>query len=279
MEAGILYICPTPIGNLADITIRALRVLEKVDLIAAEDTRHTMKLLNHYEIKNRLISYHEHNERDRAELLIQELKAGTDIALVTDAGMPGISDPGQHLIQLAIEHGMEVTCLPGTTASITALVLSGLPTNRFVFEGFLSSRRKDRIGELDGLKDEDRTIILYESPHRLVGLLEDLKQVFGNRRLSISRELTKVHEETFRGDIDECLERFQDITPRGEFVLVLDGAEVIAKDPFEDIALEDHIQSYIDEGLSKRDAVKKVAEMRDLPRNLVYRASIDKGKK
>jgi len=276
MNTGDLYICPTPIGNLEDITIRTLRVLEEVDLIAAEDTRRTIKLLNHYDIKNSLISYHEHNERDRANLLIQKLKAGKDIALVSDAGMPGISDPGQYIIGLAIENGIRIICLPGATASITALVLSGLPTDRFVFEGFLPSKKGDRMKELNRLKNEYRTIILYESPHRLVGLLKDLKQVLDDRRVSISRELTKIHEETFRGTIGEALERFQDKTLRGEFVLVLDGAEKVNVDPYKHITLEEHVQSYVDKGLSRRDAVEKVAKIRNMPKNLVYKASLNK---
>lgn len=276
MNTGDLYICPTPIGNLEDITIRTLRVLEEVDLIAAEDTRRTIKLLNHYDIKNSLISYHEHNERDRANLLIQKLKAGKDIALVSDAGMPGISDPGQYIIGLAIENGIRIICLPGATASITALVLSGLPTDRFVFEGFLPSKKGDRMKELNRLKNEYRTIILYESPHRLVGLLKDLKQVLDDRRVSISRELTKIHEETFRGTIGEALERFQDKTLRGEFVLVLDGAEKVNVDPYKHITLEEHVQSYVDKGLSRKDAVEKVAKIRNMPKNLVYKASLNK---
>lgn len=279
MKLGVLYICPTPIGNLEDITIRTLRILEEVDLIAAEDTRHTIKLLNHYEIKKPLISYHEHNKKAKGHILIEKLKLGTNIGLVTDAGMPGISDPGEDIIHLAIENGIKVICLPGPTASITGLVISGLPTDKFVFEGFLPSKKKDRIEELKRLKDEYRTIILYESPHRLINLLKDLNQVLGNRKISISRELTKLHEETFRGTIEEALNKFHNEVPRGEFVLILDGAESVKIDLYKNITLEEHIKLYIDDGLTRKDAVKKVAEIRNIPRNLVYKASINKNSK
>ena len=206
MANGTLYICPTPIGNLEDITIRTLNVLNKVDLIAAEDTRHTIKLLNHYEIKKPLTSYHEHNKWEKGKFLLEKLEAGENIALVSDAGMPGISDPGEDLIREAILKKIEVIVLPGSTASITALLLSGFPTGKFVFEGFLPSNKKDRKKELERLKNEERTIILYEAPHRLMDLLKDMCEVLGNRRISISRELTKIHEETFRGTIEEGIE-------------------------------------------------------------------------
>lgn len=275
MEKGILYICPTPIGNLEDITLRTLRILKEVDLIAAEDTRHTVKLLNHYEIKNPLISYHEHNKREKGNKLIGKLENGFNIALVTDAGMPGISDPGEDIISLAIDEGIDVVALPGATASITALVISGLPTDKFVFEGFLPSKKNDRIKELERLKTETRTIILYESPYRVVNLLEDMNQVFGNRQISISRELTKMYEETFRGTIDEGLNKFKEDKPRGEFILIVHGGDLIESDPYENISIKEHLKSYIDDGLTKKDAVKKVAEIRDIPKNLVYKESIE----
>lgn len=279
MKSGVLYICPTPIGNLEDITIRTLRILEEVDLIAAEDTRHTIKLLNHYGIKKTLISYHEHNKKVKGDIIIEKLKTGVNIGLVTDAGMPGISDPGEDIIGLAIENGIELICLPGATASITGLVISGLPTDKFVFEGFLPSKKKDRIKELTRLKDEYRTIILYESPYRIIDLLKDIKQTLGNIEVSISRELTKLYEETFRGTIEQALDKFQKQAPRGEFVLILRGREMLEIDPYKDISLEEHIKIYIDEGLTKRDAVEKVAQTRNLPKNLVYKASINKNSK
>lgn len=279
MKAGVLYICPSPIGNLEDITLRTLRILEEVDLIAAEDTRHTIKLLNHYQIKKPLISYHEHNKRLKGDLLIEKLKKGMDIGLVSDAGMPGISDPGQDIIRLAIENDIKLVCLPGPTAAITGLVVSGLSTDKFVFEGFLPSKKKDRIRELKRLEDEYRTIILYESPYRLLDLLRDIKEILGNIDVAISRELTKIYEETFRGSIEEALNRFEEKAPRGEFVLILQGAERVHIDPYKDMTLKEHIKQYMDEGLTKRDAVKKVADLRDMPKNMVYKASIDKNSK
>ncbi|MCF6462385.1 16S rRNA (cytidine(1402)-2'-O)-methyltransferase [Clostridium sp. Cult1] len=275
MNKGILYICPTPIGNLEDITLRTIRILKEVDLIAAEDTRHTIKLLNHYNIKKPLISYHEHNKKSKGDLLIEKLKSGQDIGIVTDAGMPGISDPGEDIIHLSIQNGIEVIVLPGPTASIAALVVSGLPTDKFVFEGFLPSKKKDRIKELERLKDETRTIILYEAPHRLLSLLMDMEKVLGNRQISISRELTKIHEETFRGYISEGIEKFEAQKPKGEFALIVKGAEIKEEDLFQNISIKEHIKLYMEEGLSKKDAVKKVAEDRRMSKNLVYRESIE----
>ena len=275
MSKGILYICPTPIGNLEDITLRTLRVLEEVDLIAAEDTRHTIKLLNHYEIKKPLISYHEHNKVVKGDLLIEKLESGINIALVTDAGMPGISDPGEDIIRLSIENGIEVIPLPGATAAITALVISGFSTDSFVFEGFLPSKKNDRIKELQRLKDEKRTIILYEAPHRILNLLKDMYEELGDRQISISRELTKIYEETFRGSIKEALNKFEAERPRGEFVLIMKGAEIEEKDIFENITIREHIKLYMEEGLTKKDAVKKVAEERNTSKNVVYKESLD----
>ncbi|MCF6464342.1 16S rRNA (cytidine(1402)-2'-O)-methyltransferase [Clostridium sp. Cult2] len=274
MSEGILYICPTPIGNLEDITFRTIRTLREVDLIAAEDTRHTIKLLNHYNIKKPLISYHEHNKKSKGHLLIEKLKSGINIGLVTDAGMPGISDPGEDIIHLSIENGIEVIVLPGPTASITALVASGFPTNKFAFEGFLPSKKKDRIKELERLKDEKRTIIFYEAPHRVLNLLKDMEKVLGNRQISISRELTKIHEETFRGYISDGIKKFEIQNPKGEFVLIVKGAEIEKKDIFENISIKEHLELYIEEGLTKKDAVKKVAEDRGISKNLVYKESI-----
>jgi 16S rRNA (cytidine1402-2'-O)-methyltransferase len=275
MSKGVLYICPTPIGNLEDITLRTLRILKEVDLIAAEDTRRTLKLLNYYGIKKSLISYHEHNKVEKGEMLIEKLKEGINIALVTDAGMPGISDPGEDMIHLAIENQMDLVVLPGATASITALVLSGLPTEKFVFEGFLPSKKKDRREELERLKTEERTIILYEAPHRLLALLKDMEAVLGDRQLAIARELTKVYEEIFRGSVLEALRKYEEEKPRGEFVLVIKGAEISEDDPYQNISIKEHIIMYMEEGLTKRDAVKKVADVRDISKNLVYKESID----
>ena len=274
MDSGTLFVCPTPIGNLEDITLRTLKVLREVDIIAAEDTRHTIKLLNHYEIKKPLTSYHEHNRSEKGPIIVEKLINGQNIALVSDAGMPGISDPGEDLIALAIDNNIKVVALPGATASITALILSGLPTDKFVFEGFLPSKKNERISQLKRLSTEYRTMIFYESPHRLMYTLKDMKEVFGNRNISISRELTKIYEETFRGTIEEGIEAFKD-NRRGEFVIIVKGSEVKEVNPYMNLSIRDHIKVYIDEGLTKKDAVKIVASDRNLPKNVVYKESID----
>lgn len=252
MNRGILYICPTPIGNLEDITLRTLRILEEVDLIAAEDTRHTVKLLNHFDIKKPLTSYHDHNIKEKGVELIERLNNGESIALVSDAGMPGISDPGQELIRDAIEEGVEVIGLPGATASITALVISGLSTEKFIFEGFLSSKKKARLEELGKIKDYDKTTIIYEAPHRLLSLLEDMKELLGDRKISISRELTKKYEETFRGTPAEALEKFKNSGVRGEFVIVIEGKPEEEEIPLEEIDIRELIQQYLDQGYRKK---------------------------
>lgn len=278
-EQGKLYVCPTPIGNLDDITLRVLKILEEVDLIAAEDTRHTIKLLNHFEIKKPLTSYHEHNKREKGKVLVHKLLNGENIALVSDAGMPGISDPGEDLIKLAIENDIEVIALPGPTASTLALVLSGLPTGKFVFEGFLPSSKKERKEALQSLKNEERTIILYESPYRVKALLEDMLDIFGERDIAVCRELTKKYEEVFRGSIRQSIERFTQNDPKGEFVIIVKGADKgevrQESQEWENITIKDHLLKYINEGMSKKDAVKKVAEDRGLPKNEVYKESID----
>lgn len=274
MTQGILYICPTPIGNLEDITLRTIKVLNEVDLIAAEDTRHTLKLLNHYNIKKPLISYHEHNKITAGEKILEEIKKGKKIALVTDAGMPGISDPGEDIIKRCIEENIELVALPGPTAFVLALVLSGLSTESFVFEGFLPSKGKERKDRLNKLKSETRTIILYEAPHRIISLLKDLLEALGNRKIAISRELTKIHEETFRGTIQEAIEKFESQNPKGEFVLVVEGTDV-EKQSFDHISIKEHIKMYMDEGLSKKESIKKVAKERNIPKSQVYREGID----
>jgi len=275
MEKGLLYICPTPIGNLEDITLRTLKVLEEVDLVAAEDTRRTLKLLNRYNIKKPLTSYHEHNKKTKGQILVEKLKEGAKIALVTDAGMPGISDPGEDIIKLCIEENIDIIALPGATAFTLALVLSGLKTDKFVFEGFLPSKNRDRIKELERLKGEERTIILYEAPHRMEALLQDILTILGNRNISISRELTKIHEETFRGTVSEAIDWFKDTGPKGEFVIVLEGGAAPDEDPYKDISVKEHLKKYIEEGMSKKDAVRRVAEERNMPKNKVYKESLD----
>ena len=273
METGKLYICPTPIGNLEDITLRTLKVLKEVDLIAAEDTRHTIKLLNHYEIKKPLTSYHEHNIREKGIDLVERLHRGEDIALVSDAGMPGISDPGQDLIKLAIEEDIQVIVLPGPTASIAALVASGLNTDKFVFEGFLSSRKKERIHELNLLKEEKRTLILYESPHRILDTLDNMLNTLGDRNIAVIRELTKIYEEIFRGTIQEAIEEFSSKKIKGEFVLIVEGNQ--AMDVEVNIDIEKELLRYMDQGLSKKESVKMVVKEFNLPKNQVYQKSLE----
>ncbi len=273
MINGKLYICPTPIGNLEDITIRTINTLKEVDLIAAEDTRHSGVLLKHFEINKPLTSYHEHNRHSKGLELIEELKKGKNIALISDAGMPGISDPGEDLVKLCIDEEIEFTVLPGATASILALINSGLSTDKFVFEGFLPSKKNDRIKSLESIMHKDYTLIFYESPHRLLNTLIDIHEVMGNRKISISRELTKLYEETTRGNVEELIEYFKANKPRGEFVIVVEGnSEKV--DVFENISIEEHLLSLIEEGYSKKDAIKKVSKDRNLPRNLIYKESL-----
>lgn len=271
MEYGKLYICATPIGNLEDITLRTLRILKEVHMIACEDTRHSLKLLNHYEIKKPLISYHEHNVMERGPQLIDYMKEGKDIALISDAGMPGISDPGEDLIRLAIQEHMQVVVLPGPTASITALVSSGLPTDKFVFEGFLPSKKKDRISMLENLKSERRTMIIYESPHRIKESLKDMEDILGDRKTAIGRELTKHYEEIFRGHISDALERFSSGTVKGEFVIIIQGNSEEEKI---EINIEEELRRLIEKGLSKKEAIKEIVSEHKLPKNLVYAESL-----
>lgn len=278
--SGILYLCTTPIGNLEDITLRVLRVLNEVDYIAAEDTRHTLKLLNHYNISKPLISYHEHSRREKSMEIIALLKAGKNVAYCSDAGMPGISDPGAELIRLARDEGIQATLLPGPSASLTALVLSGLPTDRFVFEGFLPRDKKERAKRLEQLAWEDRTIILYEAPHRIRQTLKDLYRQLGDRRISIVREITKLYEEVISMGLEEAAVYYDDNTPRGEFVLVLEGCRPGAgleegNSNYAGISIEDHIRRYMETGLSKMEAVKRTARDRGLPKSEVYAVSID----
>ena len=272
---GCLYLCGTPIGNLEDITLRALRILKEADYIAAEDTRHTLKLLNHYNISKPLISYHEHNQREKGPRIISLVQEGFRVAVVSDAGMPGISDPGADLVILARKAEVAVTVVPGPSAALSALLFAGLPTESFVFEGFLPRGKKQRQERLQKLKLEGRTIILYEAPHRLHSLLEDMFQVMGNRKISIARELTKVHEEVMSMSLEEAFRYYQETTPRGEFVLVLEGNDVtpLQKD-FSEISMEAHLQEYISSGLTKKEAVKQVAMDRNLPKSQVYPFSI-----
>ena len=277
---GTLYLCATPIGNLGDITQRVLDTLRAVDLIAAEDTRNTLRLLNHFEIRKPMTSYHEHNKYEKAQELLARLHAGEDIAVVTDAGTPAISDPGEVLAALCIEEGIRVTSLPGACALITALTMSGLPARRFCFEGFLPSARtekKERRRILDRLRAEERTIILYEAPHHLRAALADLKDVLGgDRRITLCRELTKRFEEALPLCLEEAVRFYEENEPRGEYVLVVAGAdpakiEAEARAAWEDLSLEDHMQQYLEQGMDQKEAMRRVAADRGLSRRDIYR--------
>ncbi len=277
--SGILYLCATPIGNLEDITFRVIRILKEVDLIAAEDTRHSIKLLNHFEIKTPMTSYHEFNKIDKARYLVEQLLAGKNIALITDAGTPGISDPGEELVRQAYAAGIEVTSLPGACAAVTALTLSGLTTRRFCFEAFLPTDKKERLRVLEELKSETRTVILYEAPHRLSKTLKELKDTLGNRNISVIKELTKKHETVWRCKLIEAIETFNTEEPRGEYVLVIEGRspEEMAEEKQEQwgaIALEEHMKLYLNQGLDKKEAMKAVAKDRGISKREIYQMLI-----
>lgn len=273
--AGVLYLCATPIGNLEDMTLRCIRILKEADLIAAEDTRQTIKLLNHFEIKKPMISYHEHNKQEKGRELVSMLLEGKSIALVSDAGMPAISDPGEDLVRLCIEHNITVTPIPGASASLTALIISGLSTRSFCFEGFLPANKKEKKELLTQLKEETRTIILYESPHRIKDTLSELQQYLGDRKISVSRELTKKFEETIRGSISEVAAILKERDIKGEFVVVIEGMdkkELVDNQAkkWHNITVEQHIKMYMEQGMGKKEAIKKVAEDRNLPKKEIY---------
>jgi 16S rRNA (cytidine1402-2'-O)-methyltransferase len=277
---GKLYLVPTPIGNLKDITLRALEVLQNVDLIAAEDTRQSLKLLNHFNIKKTLISYHMHNEQGKSENIIYQLKEGKNIAIISDAGSPGISDPGSVIVSKCIEQNIEFVVLPGATAITTALVYSGLDTTKFIFRGFLPRENKERKPIIDDLLDRSETLIFYEAPHRLLNTLEFLYENVGNRKISMCRELTKLYEEIIRLTLEEAIEYYKKNSPRGEYVLVIEGKsqEAIDKDEkakWDMMTIEEHIQKYMDEGISKKDAMKKVAKERHTPKSEIYKHSLN----
>lgn len=272
--SGTLYLVGTPIGNLGDLSVRALETLRGADFIAAEDTRVTAKLLNHFEIKKPCVSYYEHNKYASGEKILARILAGETCALVTDAGMPAISDPGEDLVRLCAEHGVEVVTIPGPCAAIAALAVSGLPTQRFCFEGFLAVSGKNRSAHLEQLKTEPRTMIFYEAPHKLVRTLEDMLAVFGDRDIAIAREITKLHEETLRTTLSGALAHFRAVPPKGEFVLVLRGAQ---PDTAPEITEEDalaRVQQYRDEGLSLKDACKRAADETGFAKNTLYSLAI-----
>ncbi len=268
---GKLYLCPTPIGNLGDITERTLKTLESVDLIAAEDTRVSVKLLNRFGIKKPLTSYYEHNKREKGSYLLDKLKSGENIAVVTDAGMPGISDPGEDIVRLCRENGIEVEALPGACAFVTALVSSGLPTGRFTFEGFLSVNKKSRREHLESLKDEARTMIFYEAPHKLPYTLRDMAETFGGEReIVIAREITKKHEEYLSLTLDEAISHFEETPPKGEFVLIIRGAEQKSEPTAAAADAETLIKACMAENIKGKSIAKIVSETLGIPKNQAY---------
>lgn len=275
--AGKLYICPTPIGNLEDITYRTLRILNEVDLIAAEDTRHSLQLLNHFDISKPLTSYHEHNKDSKGGYLITKLLEGENIALISDAGMPGISDPGQDIIAEAIENNIEIEVLPGATAFVTALVGSGMDTHKFVFEGFLDRDKKLRRKRLEEIKNEKRTIIFYESPHRLKETLKDMLKYLGNRKIAVNRELTKKYQEIIREDIETVIEIFNNREVKGEFVLIVEGfsGEVEEIGKYDDLSEREYVIQLMEEGINKKDAIKIVCKDIKLKKDIVYKQVLD----
>lgn len=276
--SGTLYLVATPIGNLEDMTFRAVRILKEVDLIAAEDTRNSIKLLNHFEIDTPMTSYHEFNKVDKAIQLIAKLRDGQNIAVVTDAGTPGISDPGEELVAMCYEAGIEVTSVPGPAACITAVTMSGQACRRFAFEAFLPKDKKERRRVLEETKNETRTIIIYEAPHHLIGTLKELRDVLGeNRGITLCRELTKKHEEKEKTTLGEALKIYETKEPRGEYVLVIAGkskAEVVeeARAAFEDMTIEEHMDMYLSQGMDKKDAMKAVAKDRGVSKRDIYNA-------
>lgn len=280
---GKLYLCATPIGNLEDITLRVLRTLKEADLIAAEDTRHSIKLLNHFDIKTPMTSYHEFNKVEKARYLVDKMREGTNVALITDAGTPGISDPGEELVRQCYEAGIEVTSLPGPAACITALTISGMATRRFAFEAFLPSDKKEKQEIFEELKKETRTIILYEAPHRLVRTLSELLEKLGDRRISVCRELTKTHETVFRTTVSEALSYYETEEPRGECVLVIEGKNRMEiqqeqERSWEAISIEEHMKRYLDGGTDKKEAMKLVAKDRGMKKRDVYQYLLNAGK-
>ncbi len=279
MNYGKLYLVPTPIGNLKDITLRALEVLKSVDIIAAEDTRQSLKLLNHYEIKKTLISYHKHNEQGKSIEILDFIKEGKDVAIVTDAGTPGISDPGAVIVSKCIEENIEFQVLPGATAITTSLVYSGIDTTKFIFRGFFPRDNKERNILLSEINNVRETIILYESPYRIIKTLNIIKESLGNRNIALCRELTKLHEEIIRGKIEDVLENLNNRVIKGEFVMVIEGKGDIEfkeenEKKWQDLSIQEHVDIFIEEGIDKKEAIKKVAKMRGLPKNEVYKVTI-----
>ncbi len=280
VEGGVLYLVATPVGNLADISARAVKVLREVDFIAAEDTRNSMRLLSFLGIQKPMVSYFEHNKRSHGEMICQRLLSGESCALVTDAGTPAISDPGEDIVALCAEKGIKVTSIPGACAAILALTLSGLPTSRFCFEGFLSADKKERRERLEQIKFDEHTLIFHEAPHKLKATLSDMCDIFGSdRKISLCRELTKLNEDIFRTTLKEAVEFYNENSPRGEYVLVIEGApEGSLASPKEDLSslsVEEHVRHYMNSGMSKKDAIKACAKDRGVPKNDIYMKFVD----
>lgn len=269
-ESGKLFICGTPIGNIRDISLRCLDVLKSVDIIACEDTRQTLKLLNHYDIKKKLVSYHEHNKKSAGENILKFLLSGKNVALVTDAGMPCISDPGSELVELARKNEISVEIIPGPTAFVTALALSGLNSRRFIFEGFISLDKVQKKEFIERIKFEERLTIIYEAPHRLLKTLEFLFSELGERKIFLARELTKIHEEIHFGTLSQTIKFLQENPPRGEYVIIIGGAENNNAIDFENLTIEQHIDFYLKNGYDLKSAIKKVARDRNIPKNQIY---------
>ena len=266
---GKIYLVATPIGNLEDITLRALRVLKEVDLIAAEDTRNTLKLLNHFEISKPLISYHRHNEEIKVDSLIEKAKQGQNIAVVSDAGTPGISDPGEVIVKEAIKENIEVIPIPGACAAINALIASGLDTTEFAFFGFLPLNKKIRKEKLEEIKNENKTVIIYEAPHKLTNTLQDLKQIVENRKIVLARELTKIHEEFIRGNIDEVISKTDSL--KGEMIILIEGTiKEERENPLNELTLDEHYEFYKNQGLDKKDIIKNISKDRGVNKNEIY---------
>lgn len=282
--SGTLFLCATPIGNLEDMTFRAIRILKEADLIAAEDTRNSIKLLNHFEIKTPMTSYHEYNKIAKGQKLIKLLTEGKNIALITDAGTPGISDPGEELVRMCHEEGIPVTALPGPSACITALTVSGLSTRRFAFEAFLPADKKERRKIFEEIIIETRTVVLYEAPHRLVKTLEEFLNIVGNRRLTVCRELTKKHETLWQTTVEEALNYYREQEPRGECVLVIEGRSRQALEEekragWREVSVEEHMEHYLSQGMDKKEAMKRLAKDRGTSKREIYRQILENEQK
>ncbi len=269
MEKGRIYLVATPIGNLKDITYRAIEVLKSVDVIAAEDTRQTLKLLNHYGISKPLISYHRHNEDVKKEIIIDKVNNGQDIAIVTDAGTPGISDPGEEVVYEAIKNNIEVIPIPGACALINAIISSGLPTKEFSFYAFLPLNKKLRKEKFEEIKEDKKTIIIYEAPHRIIDTLKEIEEVLGNRKIVVAKEITKIHESFYRGNVEEVIEKIG--IPKGEYIIIIEGNKEKKENELNELSLEEHYEFYKNQGLDKKEIIKKIAKDRQVNKNEIYK--------